>query len=262
MKVSVENNMAEMMSLKDVGFALRKRIKLIFGLTIFSLSLSWIITYFVLTPTYQSSAMLLVNRTLEVGEMPALRDLYSNEELMNTYHAIITSPRILNQVIEQLTLEDTTKTLRKRIIVESEGDSQVVSIRVRDGDPQKAMQIANSIATIFQREIVDLMNINNVIILAEAEVETIPISPIPLFNLTVAFVAGLMLSIGLSLILEVFDNTIKSEAEVERLLNLPVLGTVMEVDVKREKLVSKKQFRQEIKVEGKEHETIDLPLIR
>lgn len=236
--------MAEFLSLKDIGAILKKRMLMIFSITVLAVGAAWVLTYYVLSPTYQSSAMLLVNRTLEVNETSAVSSLYSNEELIQTYHAIIVSPRILNQTINQLALDETTKSLKKKIVVESEGDSQVFSIRVRNQDPVMAMRIANTIAQIFQQELVEIMNINNVVILAEAEVEETPVSPIPLFNLTIAFVAGLLFSLALALLLEISDNTIKTEEDAERVIELPVLGVVTEVDLRREKLISRKELKE------------------
>ena len=63
----------------------------------------------------------------------------------------------------------TASQLNKQITVSSEQDSQVVNVTVQDPDPQMAANIANKTAEIFQKEIVDLMNIDNVNILAKAK---------------------------------------------------------------------------------------------
>ncbi|NES53860.1 protein-tyrosine kinase activator TkmA, partial [Escherichia coli] len=47
-----------------------------------------------------------------------------------------------------------------------------------------------------------------------------------LLNIAIAFAAGLAGSIGLAFLLEHLDNTIKSEEQLESLLDIPVLGTV------------------------------------
>ena len=57
----------------------------------------------------------------------------------------------------------------QKITVASEQDSQVVNVTVQDPDPQMAANIANTTAEVFQKEIVNLMNIDNVNILAKAE---------------------------------------------------------------------------------------------
>jgi len=76
------------------------------------------------------------------------------------------------------------------------------------------------------------MNIDNVNILSKAKVEEnpAPIKPKPLLNMALALVVGLMLGIGIAFLLEYLDNTIKSEQDIERLLQVPVLGAVAAFD--------------------------------
>ena len=70
--------------------------------------------------------------------------------------------------------------------------------------------------------------IDNIHILSPAELpdNPVPIKPQPLLNMAIAFVVGLMASVGLAFLLEYLDNTIKTEQDIEKLLGLPVLGAV------------------------------------
>ena len=54
----------------------------------------------------------------------------------------------------------------------------------------------------------------------------VPVKPQPVLNIAIALVVGLMLGVGLAFLLEYLDNTIKSEQDIEKLLELPVLGVV------------------------------------
>ena len=109
--------------------------------------------------------------------------------------------------------------------VAQEGKSQVVRITVDNNDPAQAVIIANEIAKVFQREISKLMRIDNIHILSPAELpeNPVPIKPQPVLNMAIAFVVGLMASVGVAFLLEYLDNTIKSEQDIEKLLELPVL---------------------------------------
>ena len=91
-----------------------------------------------------------------------------------------------------------------------------------------AAKIANKTAEVFQKEIVDIMNVNNVNILAEAigDPEQAPLKPSPLLNMAIALVVGLMASVGLVFLLEYLDNSIKTEQDIEKILELPVLGVI------------------------------------
>ena len=91
-----------------------------------------------------------------------------------------------------------------------------------------AAKIANTTAEIFKEEIVDIMNVDNVSILAKATVSdnASPIKPQPLLNIAIAMVIGLMIGVGISFLMEYLDNTIKTEQDIERILDLPVIGVI------------------------------------
>lgn len=60
----------------------------------------------------------------------------------------------------------------------------------------------------------------------EAEVPKEPIKPKKIFNIIIAFALGLFISIVIAFILEYMDNTVKSEDDVSRYLQIPVIGII------------------------------------
>ena len=145
--------MEETISLQEIFQTLRKRIFLIFSFTVLAASLSGVISYFYITPIYESSTQLLINQE-SPEQMYGVGDIETNLQLINTYNEIIKSPVILDLVKEELALKKMTMTeLIKKISISSKGDSQVVTITVQDPDRFIARDIANSTASIFKREI-------------------------------------------------------------------------------------------------------------
>jgi tyrosine-protein kinase Etk/Wzc len=65
---------------------------------------------------------------------------------------------------------------------------------------------------------------SNIRIVDTAEVPKGPVKPRVFLNLTLGFMLGLSLGIGLAFLQEYLDNTLKTADEVERLLRLPSLG--------------------------------------
>jgi len=228
-----EDFMEETISLRELVETLRKRLKLILLLTFTAALISGVVSYFVLTPIYQTSTQLLVNQAKSEQQLYNPAEVQTNLQLINTYNVIIKSPAILDKVIENLDLDLTADQINGKVSVQSEKDSQVVNIAVQDEDPTIAADIANETARVFQAEIVKIMNVDNVSILAPAEVKEgmAPIKPQPLLNIAIALVVGLMAGVGLAFLLEYLDNTVKSEQDVEKLLELPVLGSVTSIEV-------------------------------
>jgi capsular polysaccharide biosynthesis protein len=53
-----------------------------------------------------------------------------------------------------------------------------------------------------------------------------PIKPRKMLNLTIGGILGIMFGVMLVFFLENMDNTIKNTEDVERILNLPILGVI------------------------------------
>jgi capsular polysaccharide biosynthesis protein len=222
--------MEETISINDIFKTLKKRWKLIMLLTLIAALISGSISYFLLTPVYQSSTQILVNQKQSQNQLDSIQ-IRSNIDMINTYSVIIKSPAILEMVIDELELNQSVDQLSQKITINSQENSQVFSLTVQDSNPAKAVEIANTVSSIFQKEIKDIMNVDNVSVLAKAEIKEnpTPVKPNPLLNIAIAIVVGLMAGIGLAFLLEYMDNTIKDEDDIERLLELPILGSIQKI---------------------------------
>ncbi|MFE4350586.1 YveK family protein [Peribacillus butanolivorans] len=222
--------MEETISIKDIFQTLKKRWKLITLLTLIAALISGAISYFLLTPVYQSSTQILVNQKQSKNQIDSTQ-IRSNIDMINTYSVIIKSPAILEKVIDDLELEQSVDQLSQKITINSQENSQVFSLTVQDSNPSKVVEIANSVSGTFEKEIKDIMNVDNVSILAKAEVKEnpTPVKPSPLLNIAIAVVVGLMAGIGLAFLLEYMDNTIRDEKDIEKLLGLPLLGSIQKI---------------------------------
>ncbi|MDU1846675.1 MAG: Wzz/FepE/Etk N-terminal domain-containing protein [Niallia nealsonii] len=225
--------MEETISLKELFDTIKKRLTLIISITLIAMIVSGIVSYFIITPEYKSSTQILVNQAkddssaaINTGEVQA------NVQLISTYSVILKSAAILNIVKEELNLDISVSTLNSKIMVESAQGSQVMTVSVTDSDPTVALQIANETAEVFEKEIKNIMSIDNVTVLplAEDQENQSPISPNPPLNIAIATVVGLMIGVGLAFLLEYLDNTVKTEQDIEKLLELPVLGAITTID--------------------------------
>src|SRR5690625_4022528 len=137
--------MEETISLQEIIDILKKHLKLIVITTLLFIVVSALISYFYLTPIYQSSTQFIVNEQKRDGDTQLQIDsgtIRTNIELINTYNVIITSSAILDVVIDNLNLPYAAETLKKKITVASEQNSQVVTVTVKDPDPILATDIA------------------------------------------------------------------------------------------------------------------------
>lgn len=220
--------MEETISLRELFAVLRKRLWLIVLITIIAATVSAVISFFVLTPVYESKTQILVNQAKNDQQLYSTQVVQTNVQLINTYNDIITSPAILDKVVKELKLDGSAASLRGQIQVTSAQNSQVAQIVVQDTSAKRAADIANTTASVFQKQVPKLMNVDNVKVLSKAALgeNPSPVKPQPLLNVAIAIVVGLMVGVGLSFLLEYLDNTLKTEQDIENILELPVMGVI------------------------------------
>lgn len=223
--------MEETISLRDLFQVVRKRLWLIALIAIIAATISAVISFFVLTPVYQTSTQILVNQAKSEQQLYNAGAVQTNVQLISTYNDIIKSPAILDTVIEKLKLDGSAKSLSGQIQVTSAENSQVALITVQDTNAKRATEIANTTASVFQQKVPKIMNIDNVSILSKADPTSSksPVKPQPILNIAIALVVGLMIGIGLSFLLEYLDNTMKTEHDIENILELPVMGVITNI---------------------------------
>jgi capsular polysaccharide biosynthesis protein len=144
-----------------------------------------------------------------------------------TLEVIIRDKTVLEKVIEQLGIETTPESLAQNIQVGSIDDTQVVRISVIDMNPELAAAIANTTATVFIQEIPNIMDFDDVRVLSDAQVNPIPINESNENKiLGAAIIGGMVIGVGLIFLVDSLDESIRSEQEVEDLLEVPLLGIV------------------------------------
>lgn len=220
--------MEETFSFQEILNTLKKRLWLIISIIFGALIISAIITFFIMTPQYEASTQILVNQSENENEQSPTTDVESSRELISTYNVIITSPAILEPTIEKINYDSEVNDLRSKVNVSAEEESQIATVTVEDSDPQRAVMLANTISETFEEQIPNIMNVDNVSILSEAQLaeSDAPVSPQPALNLILAIMIGTIAGIGLALLLDLLDKSIKSEQDVEKELGLPLLGVV------------------------------------
>lgn len=221
--------MAEEISLLDLWKMLKKHLRMIAMTTIVFGFLSMVYSFVLATPIYQASTDILVNRSTESRDQSVLsQDINASLQLINTYSDVIRNDVVLKPVAEELNAPETTEELRNKVKVDSKNNSQVFSISVTDESPERAAELANTVAKVFNKQIKKMMKVDNVTIISKAVAPRYPISPKKAINLLVAIVLGMALGVLYAMIKELADNTVKREEFITDELGWPVLGQVAE----------------------------------
>ena len=182
--------------------------------------------YTILTrvPMYQSNTTIVL-----VGESKkgySQTDSQLNQNLIGTYSEIITSRKVLQQVIDNLKLKMTVDELSKNITTSSVEDTEIIRITVNNEKKKMAVKIADEVASVFSEEIQDIYNLENVAIIDKAEVAKEPYNINYVKDNVIYLMIGVVLSFGVVFVMYYFDTTIKSSETVEEKLGLTVIGIV------------------------------------
>lgn len=217
--------------LREIFDKLKKRWLMIFSLTTVAVIGAGIISFFVMTPIYESSSTLLVNYKQNQETVMTYNDLTMSQKLVNTYSEIIKSRSVAEAVLQKLDLDLTSDQLSSKITVSKVSDTEIIRINVQDEDPAMAALIANTVSEAFKKEVKSIMTVDNVSTIDTAVAPENPVKPNKLMNIAIAGVLGVMVSVGLVFVFEFLDRTYKTPTDVERHLGLPIIGAIPDMEL-------------------------------
>ncbi|MCD8914584.1 capsule biosynthesis protein CapA [Staphylococcus simulans] len=206
---------------------LKNNSKLIIGLPILFLIVSLVITFFFMKPKFESSTQIIVNQK-QSDEQFMAQQVQSDLKLVNTYSDIIKSPNVLNEVSKKDNIKYSPDQLSKMVNVQNKTESQILNISVVSQNKNASKIIANEVANVFKDNIKKIMNVDNVTIISKAD-KGVQVYPKPFLNGALAFIIGLFVALLIAFIKEMIDKRIKTEKDVEEILDLPVLGTINKI---------------------------------
>ncbi|TDM03842.1 YveK family protein [Macrococcus carouselicus] len=219
--------MRETLNFEEVLKVLKDNLKWIIGLSLLGALVATLLTFFLLEPKYEESTQVIVSQN-EISKTFTQQDIQASLQLINTYSEIMQSPSIIEEVMRNLNIKEDLEDFSKKIEVSHSNESQVLNVFVRDEDPKQAVAIANEIASVFQKRIPDIMNVDNVSILAKAELDKKPqpVSPIPAINIPIGLILGALIGLAIAFLRAFLDKRVQTEEEVSRVLDIPVIGSV------------------------------------
>ena len=182
---------------------------------------------FVIKPQYASTTRIyVVNRNQ--ADKPGLtnQDLQAGSYLVKDYREIILSQDVLEKVVANQNLTIDAKTLGKKVSVTVPADTRIVSISVRDGNPEEASRIANALREVAAQKIISVTRVSDVTTLEEARPATSPSSPNIRRNTMMATVAGVGFVVIIVLLVELLDDRVKRPEDIEEVMHLSLLGVI------------------------------------
>ncbi len=163
----MENTQYDEISLRELIESLLRQKKLIAIITIATILITFVVSFFMLEPVYESKAILMasnINNKAPVQQdegIQGLLDTLSQYPQMSieTYKEQISNPQILQQTIDELNLgqyEITRRSLRNMITLSTIKDTNLITVSVKYSDTKIATDIANTITKKFTNFVTDM----------------------------------------------------------------------------------------------------------
>ncbi|WP_238884681.1 Wzz/FepE/Etk N-terminal domain-containing protein [Clostridium sp. YIM B02551] len=218
---------------------IKKRLLLIFLITLTCIFVSGVVSFFVIKPTYQASISVDIGNNQTSTDKNTGNQNYNDvlmyQKLVKTYSIYAKSRAVAEDVVNELKLDKTPEEINNMITASPSADTEFLTISVKSKNSDEAKDIANQVAKSLKTVTKKIKNVDNVQLVDDAILPSSPISPKPFLNIGIAFVLGILVSLGLVFILEYLDNTVKDSDELEKLLEIPVIGNIPLIEVKGKK---------------------------
>lgn len=215
-----------MISISEILDSLKKRWKLIVVITLCATLLSGVVSFFVLKPQYEATTKVFIGKEEGAEQGYNQSDVIMYKQLMKTYLETVKTKDLIGRALEDVKTELEVKEVLAGLTVTNVADTQILEIKFKGKNPEEARDIVAAVTGEFINTSKTLVANGNVRVIEEVVVPENPVSPNKKMNIAIAFILGLMVSLGLCFLLEFMDNTFKSKEQLEREIDIPVLGTI------------------------------------
>lgn len=211
------------------------------------------VSNFLITPLYQSSTTIYILNKQSDNAL-TYSDVQLNSQLTRDYAQLIKSRTVLEKVIAAYVPEETYGRMEERVDVEMISDTRIISITVFDEDPLMAQFLANEIRKEASLRITEVMDIEAVNVVDEANLPQLPYTPsIPKWTL-IGMALGMFLSAAFLIIRYLMDDTIKTSDDVEQYLGLSTLAMIPVIEEAGKTKHGRKHGHKEEKKHSSGHE--------
>ena len=182
------------------------------------------ITKFFITPQYKAtSSIFIFSKDMNLGNLASIQ---IQNNLTGDYQYISMQRNTLEDVIAELGLDMTYEQLQGSVAITNPSNTHVLEISATNPNPVVAANISNSLADRVRDSIADIMNTDRPSVVQRAVVPTKKASPSTMKNTMIGALAAAVVIIGIITVQYLLDDTIKTEEDVRKYLQLDTLAQI------------------------------------
>jgi capsular exopolysaccharide synthesis family protein len=184
-------------------------------------------------PTYTADTQLFVAIQSSGSVQELQQGNTFSQARVQSYVKTVSSPAVLQPVIDTLGLEVSPGELSSQVTASTELNTVLINVSVTDHSPVQAAAIAQAVADSLIKTIDKLEKPKtggtspvSLSIIKPAVAPSSPSAPNTRLNILLGLLAGLAVGVTVALIRTGLDNRVRGESDLRRVTNAPVLGGI------------------------------------
>lgn len=214
--------------LRELLFEMKKKIWFIIAGLLIGAAITGAYSKFLITPQYKSEAKLYV--LSKETTLTSLADLQIGSQLTQDYKILVGSRPVLQGVVDHMKLDMTYRKLEKKLTIDNPNNTRILTLTIKDPNPYLAKSIVDEVANTASDYIGEIMEMVPPKLIEDGEVASEKASPNVLKNTIIGGILGLLLVCGIIVVRVILNDTVKSEEDVSKYLDLPVLAVISKKD--------------------------------
>lgn len=225
-----ENDDYMSIDLRKIFYQIMQNIVTIGLVTLSCAVIGYLVSAFLIKPTYNASAQMLVNNRRDEQSTSSISqsDINASSSLVNTYSIILKSHDVLEKVIQECNLSYSTESLSKKVSVNAVNSTQVMKITVTNGNAQEALDICSALVRLAPDAIIKTMDAGSVTTVSSPYTTGRPVAPSKRKYTALAGLLGLLACLAVIVIRELTNDKFKTTEDIRSVLDLNILGVIPE----------------------------------
>ena len=231
-------------SLTDIWNIIKRNAAFIIVITLICAVGSFFITRYFIPKSYTSSIQLYVDTSNDNENQNSYNILSEQtyaQNLVATYIKMLNTNTFYTELSEQINNKYTAKQLSEMVSFSSDDKTEIFDAKVTSHSPNDSKLIADAVGEIAPEAISRLKSKATLKIVDYAQLPTVPSSPSERKNVIIALIAGLIVSVGISLLRAFLDKKMRYNENMTMIGDIPILAAIPKFDAVNESSWNKKR---------------------
>lgn len=205
---------------------LLKKWKVIVSITVILGIISYVYTFFIVVPKYQSSSKLFIGAKITKDDDDNFKISTVDNKVLNMYTEIIKTEVFLNNIIKEKELNTTYQEILSGISIKVNPNVQTISISYTGSNRYEVRDVVQAVSDELVKELEPVIYGQKVQVVQNAYTPNAPISPNKKKNLSIGILLGIIIGCFIETCVFLMNDKVDSEEKLEDIFGLSSLGEI------------------------------------